>query len=260
MGLVYSVQNICEITGLSKRTLHYYDETKLLVPEKKDNGYRSYTQKDLEKLQKILFFKNVGLSLNEIKEVICLSDALQRNYLKKQQSILKRKQQTLADTIKTLNAFLSGKNLLEIESYQSNVQPLNQQYQKEAEIRYGETQSYQTYKNRRNQLNKKERQRLDEKINASMTKIFHNIAKAQQQGYTINDMVVQTEIECLYDCLNRLMECSTELFQCIARQYVEDQRFHHYFDQFQGENLPVFIYDSVYCFCVNKAKLEKRNS
>ncbi|WP_415617182.1 MerR family transcriptional regulator [Liquorilactobacillus hordei] len=55
------------MTGISKRTLHFYDGNGLLPAIKKENGYRSYTQLDLEKLQIILFLKRLGMSLEEIK-------------------------------------------------------------------------------------------------------------------------------------------------------------------------------------------------
>ncbi|HDM8946735.1 TPA: MerR family transcriptional regulator, partial [Staphylococcus aureus] len=54
MAYTYTLKDIIEITGVTKRTLHYYDEIGLLVPNKNDKNYRVYKQQDLEKLQKIL--------------------------------------------------------------------------------------------------------------------------------------------------------------------------------------------------------------
>ncbi len=58
MAYTYTLKDIIEITGVTKRTLHYYDEIGLLVPDKNDKNYRVYKQQDLEKLQKILILKS----------------------------------------------------------------------------------------------------------------------------------------------------------------------------------------------------------
>ena len=49
------INEVVKLTGVSARTLQYYDEIGLLIPQKLDNGYRDYTEENLEKLQKILF-------------------------------------------------------------------------------------------------------------------------------------------------------------------------------------------------------------
>ena len=63
-----TVKEISDLTGISVRTLHYYDEIGLLKPtEKSDAGYRLYDDKALETLQQILFFREFDISLKEIK-------------------------------------------------------------------------------------------------------------------------------------------------------------------------------------------------
>ena len=65
------VKEVADLVGISVRTLHYYDEIGLLTPEKTtESGYRLYTDDDLEKLQQILFFKELGFPLKKIKEII----------------------------------------------------------------------------------------------------------------------------------------------------------------------------------------------
>ena len=62
-----TVKEISDLTGISVRTLHYYDEIGLLKPtEKSDAGYRLYDDKALETLQQILFFREFDISLKEI--------------------------------------------------------------------------------------------------------------------------------------------------------------------------------------------------
>ena len=80
-----TVKEISGLTGISVRTLHYYDEIGLLKPtQKSDAGYRLYDDRALEILQQILFFREFDIPLKEIKAVL-ENPALERNYTKAQQ-------------------------------------------------------------------------------------------------------------------------------------------------------------------------------
>ena len=66
-----TVKEVSEITGISIRTLRYYDEIGLLKPTTLTNsGYRLYDSKALEKLQKIMFFRELEISLIDIKKIM----------------------------------------------------------------------------------------------------------------------------------------------------------------------------------------------
>lgn len=65
------VKEVADLVGISVRTLHHYDEIGLLVPgETTESGYRLYSNENLEMLQQILFFKELGFPLKKIKEII----------------------------------------------------------------------------------------------------------------------------------------------------------------------------------------------
>ena len=64
------INEVVKLTGVSARTLQYYDEIGLLIPKKLDNGYRDYTDENLEKLQKILFYRFLKFKLKDIKELL----------------------------------------------------------------------------------------------------------------------------------------------------------------------------------------------
>src|SRR5690625_2729445 len=65
------VKEVAELVGISVRTLHHYDEIGLLKPSTTtDAGYRLYSQENLETLQQIIFFKELGFPLKEIKSII----------------------------------------------------------------------------------------------------------------------------------------------------------------------------------------------
>lgn len=67
----YSINKLAKLAGVSVRTLHYYDEIELLSPRRiSSNGYRVYGQKEVDLLQQILFYRELGVPLDEIKRMV----------------------------------------------------------------------------------------------------------------------------------------------------------------------------------------------
>jgi DNA-binding transcriptional MerR regulator len=80
MGNFYQIGEVCHVTGLTARTLHYYDEIGLLVPsERLAGGQRLYTAADLARIEQIKELKRLlGLSLSEVKRLLDADDARTR--------------------------------------------------------------------------------------------------------------------------------------------------------------------------------------
>ena len=69
--MAYTVKNLAQLSGVSIRTLHFYDEIGLLKPAYcGDNNYRYYEEEQLLMLQQILFYRELGLQLNDIQRVL----------------------------------------------------------------------------------------------------------------------------------------------------------------------------------------------
>lgn len=109
-----TVKEISDLTGISVRTLHYYDEIGLLKPtEKSDAGYRLYDDKALETLQQILFFREFDISLKEIKAVLD-NPALERNQiLQVQRKMLVTKKERMERLIASIDDILKGEKKMD---------------------------------------------------------------------------------------------------------------------------------------------------
>lgn len=109
-----TVKEISDLTGISVRTLHYYDEIGLLKPtEKSDAGYRLYDDKALETLQQILFFREFDISLKEIKAVLD-NPALDRNQiLQVQRKMLVTKKERMERLIASIDDILKGESKMD---------------------------------------------------------------------------------------------------------------------------------------------------
>lgn len=92
----YKVKEVADMVGVSVRTLHHYDEIGLLKPESvSPAGYRLYSDHDLEKLQQVLFFKELGFSLQETKVTIDSPDFDRKQALRTHKELLIKKRTDL---------------------------------------------------------------------------------------------------------------------------------------------------------------------
>ncbi|MFR7972963.1 MAG: MerR family transcriptional regulator [Lacrimispora saccharolytica] len=109
-----TVKEISDLTGISVRTLHYYDEIGLLKPsEKSEAGYRLYDDKALETLQQILFFREFDIPLKEIKAVMD-NPALEKNQiLQMQRKMLVAKKERMERLISSIDDILKGDNKMD---------------------------------------------------------------------------------------------------------------------------------------------------
>lgn len=113
-----TVKEISKITGISVRTLHYYDEIGLLRPtDKSKAGYRLYDDKALETLRQILFFREFDISLKEIKTLMD-NPALDRDkILQMQRKMLVCKKERIERLLASIDDILKGGNKMDFEVF-----------------------------------------------------------------------------------------------------------------------------------------------
>lgn len=113
-----TVKDVSEITGVSIRTLRYYDEIGLLKPTKlTEAGYRLYDNKALEKLQEIMFFRELEIPLTDIKEMINHPDYDREQVLLTQKTLLEHKRNRLNGIIELIADVMKGVNTMSFEAF-----------------------------------------------------------------------------------------------------------------------------------------------
>lgn len=116
-----TVKEVSGITGISVRTLHYYDEIGLLSPtEKSEAGYRLYDDKALETLRQILFFREFDIPLKEIKAVMDNPSFDKNELLQMQRKMLVRKKERMERLIASIDEILKGDNRMDFEVFNRN--------------------------------------------------------------------------------------------------------------------------------------------
>ena len=107
---MYHVKEAAQLSGVSVKTLHHYDKIGLLVPAKSENGYRTYSQADLERLQVILYYKYLGFSLEKIAELLSQDDQALLPHLVRQLDCLEQERDRLDTLISTLQKTIQAQN------------------------------------------------------------------------------------------------------------------------------------------------------
>jgi len=236
-----TVKDIVQITGITARTLHYYDRIHLFKPTYlTDKGYRLYERSSLEKLQTILLLKELEFSLKEIADIIKLTRQEQEQILKEQRQTLLSRKQRLETVMAALDDYVSGKDISQLPIFNdTSVLPLKEQYANEARFVYGETEAYKSYQATLEKLSAEEKA---ERF-SSMEEIYRQIASCIDLSPSSDE--VQRLIEEWKTNLTPFMPCDEELLACIARTYKFDARFKNYFAQYGNENLADFLYRAI---------------
>ena len=117
------ISEVSALLGVTKRTLQYYDELGLINVDRLNGKDRIYTEKSIEALVRILIYKSDGLKLQEIKDIIELSESEQKEYLRKHIQELLRQKERLSEAITFANyivkegiANVEGKIVLDSKS------------------------------------------------------------------------------------------------------------------------------------------------
>ncbi|WP_057913123.1 MerR family transcriptional regulator [Peribacillus muralis] len=241
------VKELADLVGISVRTLHYYDEIGLLSPEEiTDAGYRLYSNDNLEMLQQILFFRELGMPLKEIKQMISSSSFDKQEALKQHKKMLLEKRSQLDKLIKTVEKsikHMKGEiqmtNKEKFEGFDFSQNP----YEEEARKLWGD-------------------KAVDES-NAKVAGLSKDAQKAVSEIYTKLASIrtasprseeAQTAIKEWYDCLNNNFGTySLDAFKGLGQMYVDDQRFTKNIDQY-GDGLAAFMCEAMKHFADDNQK------
>ncbi|WML32708.1 TipAS antibiotic-recognition domain-containing protein [Clostridium sp. OS1-26] len=113
-----TVKQVSDLTGISVRTLHYYDEIGLLKPsEITEAGYRLYDDEALKTLQQILFFKELDIPLKDVKEIMLSPYFDKMQALKNQKKLLILKRKRLNGLIELINKTLKGESMMNFKEF-----------------------------------------------------------------------------------------------------------------------------------------------
>lgn len=237
------VKEVADLVGISVRTLHHYDEIGLLIPQKTTKaGYRVYSDENLETLQEILFFKEIGFPLKKIKKILDSPLFDRQESLEMQHSMLLEKKRRIDKMIKTIEKTIQHSkgeikmsNQEKFEGFDFN----DNLYEQEARKMWGDKAVDEANEKTRNMAAFDQ-----EKFN----EVFRNLAAIR--NLSPDSKEAQKEISKWYRFLNKIGTYSPEVFKQLGHMYVDDERFTKNIDQF-GEGLAKFMCDAMAFFADN---------
>lgn len=253
--MTYTVKELARLSGVSVRTLHYYDEVGLLKPGRVEkNRYRQYSESDLVRLQQILFFRELDFPLKDIQRIMQAPGFDVIRALRDQKEMLQMKRRRLNGLIKTIEKTIesmsNNKPLESEELYDAFKDDDVKQYQDEVKQRWGNTDAYKQSMARVSKMTKSEMAKLKE----DGIKHTQAIADAMDKGISHPD--VQKLIAKSHKGINFFYDCSPEMFRNLGKMYVADPRFTAYYEKFRP-GLAVFMRDAIAYYC---DRLEKRTA
>ncbi|MGD1222478.1 MerR family transcriptional regulator [Streptomyces krungchingensis] len=228
----YSVGQVAGFTGVTVRTLHHYDEIGLLVAgERSHAGHRRYGDEDLDRLQQILFYRELGFPLDEVAALLDDPDADPRAHLRRQHELLTariEKLQKMAAAVEhAMEARSMGINLTPEERFEVFGDKDPEQYAEEAEQRWGGTEQYAESQRRAARYTKDDWRRMQDEV-ASWGERYDALMAAGEPP--AGEAAMDLAEEHRQHICRWFYPCSYEMHGCLGEMYVSDERFKAFYD------------------------------
>jgi DNA-binding transcriptional MerR regulator len=236
-----TVGELAEVSGVTVRTLHHYDEIGLLVPSlRSDAGYRIYTDAEIDRLQAILTYRELGLGLGDIATAVDAPEASVGILGAARKRIDERiaKLITIARSLEAAIAHEGQEPTMTPEEKLSVFGDFDPaEHEAEAEKRWGDTEAYAQWAQRTSGYTKQDW----ETIQAEAADIYAGFATLQGQGIAPNSPEAAAMVETHREHISRwFYDCSPEIHAGLGQMYVADQRFATNIDK-SGEGLSAFL-------------------
>lgn len=236
------IKEFAEFAGVSVRTLHYYDEIGILKPAFVDKftGYRFYDEKCLERMQEILFYRELDFSLKSIREILSSPEHDTKKSLAEQKALLMLKKERLERLISAIDDAMKGENVMsafdnsEFEKYKS-----------ETKEKWGKTAAFEEYEKQTSGYNSEKWGELS----CGMKKIFDEFALCKNEGEKPSGEKAQNLCKSLQDFITEnYYTCTKEIFSGLGKMYSADERFAENINR-SGKGTAEFVSAAIEYFC-----------
>lgn len=231
---MYKINELAQISGISTRTLRHYDEIGLLIPSRNQSTYREYSENDLDLLQTILFYKKLGYSLHEIKELLQkdsfqIISSLEKLYIELETQI--EKEFILLKSIKqTIQSKKGEYNMTSKEKFEAlknqKVKENDRLYKDELNQKYDTefvSKSNEKYRNK-SKYEMKQQEQLNNELNAIMKEAILQNDPTSELAKKMCEL--HKEWIMFY-----WPSYSKEAHLSLVKMYTKDDRFRKYYDQ-----------------------------
>lgn len=255
---MYTVKQLSELAGVSVRTLHYYDEIGLLRPSKVGaNSYRYYDDEAVLRLQQILFYREMGLELLQIKDIVDSPDFDRAAALRAHRSVILEKMQRLGSLIgtidKTIQHLAGETDMSKKQLFQGFSEEQQKDYEREARLQYGPDNVNESIK-RWNSYGKDGQAA----IQAEGGEIYLGLAAAMEAGKTADSDAVKELLARWHNHIRYFYEPTLDILRGLGELYNTDPRFMAFFEQIHPD-LPAYLQTTItqYVDALEYAEIER---
>ena len=250
----YTVGKVAQLAGITVRTLHHYDEIGLLSPSDRSGaGYRRYDDADLERLQQIMYYRELGFPLEEIAEILDDPAADPASHLRRQHELLSERVARLQKMLNAIEFAMDaekvGINLTPQERFEVFGDFNPDDYAEEVQERWGDTDAYQESARRVSRYTKADWQTIKEQgedWGRRLVAVMDSGAAADSpQAKELAEEHRQHISQWFY-------ECSYEIQTGLAEMYLADERFMATYEAIKP-GLTVFLHDAILANAVDRA-------
>ncbi len=238
-----TVKEVSQLTGVSIRTLQYYDKIGLLHPAKRtDSEYRLYDNACLEKLQQILLFRELEFPLKEIAQIVNSPGFDRSKALEQQIELLKLKKEHIENLIDfAVGIKAMGVKQLTFDAFDTRK---IDEYAREAKASWGTTPAWKEYEERSKGRTKED----NLKIHQGMIDIFAEFGTIRDTDPASEE--AQTMVQKLQDYITEHMyTCTDEILSGLGKMYAGGGDFTMNIDRFGGEGTAVFAGKAIEIHC-----------
>lgn len=248
----YSISTLAKLAGVSTRTLRYYDEIGLLRPkDTTDAGYRVYGTCEVDTLQQILFYREMGVGLDDIKSIITSPNYMRLSALETHLAALLNERSRVDAMIKNVRKTIASEKgemkMTDKEKFEGLKDKLirenEDKYGEEVRARYGDDAINQSNANFKgmSQQQYDRMQTLAEEINETLKAALATkdpAGELAQKACTLH----KEWLKCTWPSY------SPEAHKGLAQMYVDDERFTAYYDKI-APGCAVFLRDAIMIYC-----------
>ncbi len=236
------IKEFALFTGVSVRTLHYYDEIGLLKPAMVDrnSGYRFYDESSVIKMQEILFYRELDFSLKSIKEILSSPDYNKNEALKQQKTLLVLKKQRLERLISAIDGAVKGEAVMtafdnsEFENYKAEVKE-----------KWGNTDAYKEHSEKTKDYSKDKWNSLAD----GMNDILAEFSVCMKKGSSPDSPEAESLVKKLQSHISdNHYTCTKEILFGLGQMYVSDERFRNNINK-HGDGTAEFIKSAIENCC-----------
>jgi DNA-binding transcriptional MerR regulator len=251
----YTIQKLANLAGVSTRTLRYYDEIGILKPARiNSSGYRIYGQEEVNTLQQILFYRELGVGLDSIKDIVTAPSFDGAKALREHREKLLEKREQLDLLISNVDktiALTEGRITMsdkeKFEGFKKKmVEDNEKKYGKEIREKYGKEKVEASNAKVMNMT-----QEQYEEVTALAEQIHNTLAEAFKTGDPASELAQKAADLHKQWLTYYWKDYSKEAHAGLAQMYVDDERFTAYYDKEQP-GTAVFLRDAIHIYTGKK--------